>query len=85
LAAAATAPKNGVARKSVLAMKTNITLKIDSGRLQEAKIVAAENGTSISTMMAVQLDEKRLCEGAPPRHCAHAARLRSAFHPSLIA
>jgi hypothetical protein len=38
-------------------MKTNITLKIDSRLLQEAKIVAAENGTSISAMMAVQLDE----------------------------
>jgi hypothetical protein len=38
-------------------VKTNIALKIDSRLLQEAKIAAAQNGTSISAMMATRLEE----------------------------
>ena len=38
-------------------MKTNITLKLDSGLLREAKILAAEEGTSISAMLAEQLEQ----------------------------
>ncbi len=37
-------------------MKTNITLKLDSGLLKEAKILAAEDGTSISAMLAKNLE-----------------------------
>ena len=38
-------------------MKTNITLKIDSELLREAKILAAENRTSISTMLGARLEQ----------------------------
>ena len=48
---------NRAARKYVLTMKTNITLKLDSDLLREAKILAAEQGTSISAMLAEQLKQ----------------------------
>lgn len=38
-------------------MKSNITLKIDAMLLKEAKILAAERGTSISAMLSGQLEE----------------------------
>lgn len=38
-------------------MKTNITLKVDSRLLREAKIMAAEDGTSISAMLAARLEQ----------------------------
>lgn len=38
-------------------MKTNITLKLDTTLLREAKILAAENGTSVSAMLAERLEE----------------------------
>jgi hypothetical protein len=38
-------------------MKTNITLKLDSALLREAKILAAEDGTSISAMVAARLEQ----------------------------
>jgi len=38
-------------------MKTNITLKLDSALLREAKILAAEQGTSISAMLAERLEQ----------------------------
>jgi Family of unknown function (DUF6364) len=37
-------------------MKTNITLKLNSALLREAKVLAAEDGTSISAMLAEQLE-----------------------------
>ena len=37
------------------AMKTNITLKLDSSLLREAKVLAAESGTSISALLAERL------------------------------
>ncbi len=37
-------------------MKTNITLKINTDLLREAKILAAEDGTSISAMLSGQLE-----------------------------
>ena len=37
--------------------KTNITLKLDSTLLREAKILAAEEGTSISAMLATRLEQ----------------------------
>jgi len=36
-------------------MKNKITLKLDSALLREAKILAAEQGTSISAMLAERL------------------------------
>lgn len=38
-------------------MKTNITLKLDVTLLKEAKILAAEQGTSISALLASRLEE----------------------------
>jgi hypothetical protein len=55
-------------------MKTNITLKLDSGLLREAKVLAAENGTSISAMLAARLEqivrERRTYERARKRALA---------------
>jgi hypothetical protein len=38
-------------------MKTNITLKLDSNLLHEARIIAAEENSSISAMLAARLEE----------------------------
>ncbi len=38
-------------------MKANITLKLDASLLREAKILAAENGTSISAMLSERLEQ----------------------------
>ena len=38
-------------------MKANITLKVDADLLREAKILAAENGTSISAMLSGRLEQ----------------------------
>ena len=38
-------------------MKTNITLKLDSALLREIKILAAEDGTSISAMLTTRLEQ----------------------------
>ncbi len=38
-------------------MKTNITLKLDRELLREARIMAAEEGSSISSLLAVRLQE----------------------------
>jgi hypothetical protein len=38
-------------------MKTNITLKIDSEILREVRIMAAEEGSSISGLLASKLEE----------------------------
>jgi len=38
-------------------MKTNITLKLDSDLLREIRVLAAEEGTSISALLAARLEE----------------------------
>jgi hypothetical protein len=38
-------------------MKTNITLKVDSALLREAKILAVEQGTSLSAMVTAKLEQ----------------------------
>jgi hypothetical protein len=38
-------------------MKANITLKLDSSLLREARILAAEGGTSISAMLSAHLEQ----------------------------
>jgi hypothetical protein len=38
-------------------MKTNITLKLDADILREARILAAEEGSSISGLLAAKLEE----------------------------
>lgn len=38
-------------------MKTNITLKIEKELLRKARVLAAEDGTSVSALVASQLDQ----------------------------
>jgi hypothetical protein len=38
-------------------MKANITLKLDAEVLREARILAAEEGLSVSALLAAKLDE----------------------------
>jgi predicted transcriptional regulator len=38
-------------------MKTNITLRLDADLIREAKVLAAQQGTSVSRMLAEQLEE----------------------------
>jgi hypothetical protein len=38
-------------------MKTNVTLKIEADLLREARILAAEEGSSISALLAARLEQ----------------------------
>jgi hypothetical protein len=38
-------------------MKTNVTLKLDAALLREIRVLAAEEGTSISAMLAARLEQ----------------------------
>ena len=38
-------------------MKTNITLKLDADLIREARILAAEQNTSISALLAARLEQ----------------------------
>ena len=38
-------------------MKTNITLKLDSELLREVRVLAAEEGTSVSALLAERLEK----------------------------
>lgn len=38
-------------------MKTNVTLSVDTDLLRDAKVLAARRGTSVSRLMADQLEE----------------------------
>ena len=38
-------------------MKSNITLKVDSDLVREAKVLAARRGTSVSRLLAEHLEE----------------------------
>ena len=38
-------------------MKTNITLKVDSTLLREAKVLAAQTGTALSALLAERLEQ----------------------------
>jgi len=55
-------------------MKSNITLKLDTDLLREIRILAAEQGTSISAMLAARLEqivrERRTYERARKRALA---------------
>ncbi len=61
-------------------MKTNITLKLDADLLRQARILAAEEGTSISALLAARLEkivrERRAYDHARRRALA---RLREGF------
>jgi predicted transcriptional regulator len=61
-------------------MKTNITLKIDSELLREAKILAAMEDTSISAMLAEQLEQVvRQRKGYEKARRGALARLQTGF------
>jgi hypothetical protein len=61
-------------------MKTNITLKIDSELLREAKILAAMEGTSISAMLGARLEKLvRERKGYEKARRSALARLRTGF------
>ena len=36
--------------------KTNVTLKLDAGLLREARVIAAEEGSSVSALLADRLE-----------------------------
>jgi Family of unknown function (DUF6364) len=62
-------------------MKTNITLKLDADLVREARIIAAEQGTSISSLLGERLEsmvrERKAYESARRRALA---RLRHGFN-----
>lgn len=62
-------------------MKANITLKLDVDLLREVRIMAAEEGTSISALLAARLNnlvrQRRAYERARRRALA---RLREGFN-----
>lgn len=77
----------GVARIIVLhsysckyPMKTNITLKLDADLVREAKVLAAHRGTSVSSLLASELEalvrRKKAYDAAKRRALA---RLKKSF------
>jgi hypothetical protein len=70
-------------------MKTNITLKIETDLLREARVLAAEQGTSISALLATRLEqivrERKGYDLARKRAIARATKgFRSALDASLL-
>ncbi len=55
-------------------MKTNVTLKLDANLLCEARVLAAEKGTSVSAMLA------GLVEALVREHCVFDGAKRRALH-----
>jgi Ribbon-helix-helix protein, copG family len=55
-------------------MKTNITLKLDADLLREVRVMAAQEGTSISALLAARLEkmvrERKAYDGARRRALA---------------
>lgn len=61
-------------------MKTNITLKIETNLLREARVLAAEEGTSISALLAARLEQVvRERKGYQQARRRAVARLRRGF------
>jgi hypothetical protein len=61
-------------------MKANITLKIEADLLREARILAAEEGTSISALLAARLEQAvRERKGYAQARRRAMARLRRGF------
>jgi hypothetical protein len=62
-------------------MKTNITLKLDRDLLRKAKILAAEKETSVSRLVAEQLERAvRDSEGYEQAKRRALARMKRASH-----
>jgi hypothetical protein len=61
-------------------MKANITLKIEEGLLREARVLAAEEGSSISALLAVRLEQAiNERKGYEQARRSAVARLRSGY------
>ena len=61
-------------------MKTNITLKIDADLLREARVLAAEERSSISALLAAKLEQViRERKGFQQARKRSLARLRKGF------
>lgn len=61
-------------------MKTNITLKLDADLLREVRVLAAQEGTSVSAMLAIRLEQIVRERKAYDRSKRRAlARLREGF------
>lgn len=61
-------------------MKTNVTLKIDSDLLKEARILAATEGSSISALLASRLEQAvRDRKGYDQARRRAISRLRTGF------
>ncbi len=61
-------------------MKTNVTLKLDADLLREARVLAAEEGSSISSLLAARLEELvRDRKGYDRARRRALARLRKGF------
>jgi hypothetical protein len=61
-------------------MKMNITLKIEADLLKEARVLAAEEGTSISALLATRLEQiVRERKGYHVARRRAVARLRKGF------
>jgi len=61
-------------------MKANVTLKIDTDLLREARILAAEEGSSISALLAARLEEAvRERKGYDQARRSALARLRTGY------
>jgi hypothetical protein len=61
-------------------MKTNITLKMEAALIRDARILAAEEGTSVSALLAAQLEEAlRRRKGYDRARRRATARLRRGF------
>jgi len=61
-------------------MKTNVTLKIEAELLREARVLAAEEGTSISALLATRLEQAvRERKGYHQARRRALARLRRCF------
>jgi len=61
-------------------VKTNVTLKIEAELLREARVLAAEEGTSISALLAARLQQAvRERKGYQQARRRALARLRRGF------
>ena len=61
-------------------MKSNITLKLDQEMLREARMLAAEEGNSVSSLLAAKLEELvRERKGYDRARKRALARLRQGF------
>ena len=67
--------------KIALSMKTNIRLKIETELLREARVLATEEGTSITALLATRLEQVvRERKGYNQARKSALARLRKGFN-----